>query len=302
VANEYIKYPPFLLAVALILVGFVFKVSAVPFHMWVPDVYQGAPSPVTGFMAAAVKAASFGAFLRLFYVAFMAGRAQWVPVIVVLAVLTMTLGNIVALVQRNIKRMLAYSSIAHAGYIMVGMAALSIENSHAASAVMFYTLVYAFMTMGAFALVCALERPGRDATRGLELEDYAGLGLRRPFLGVAMATFMFAMAGIPPTAGFFAKYYIFSAAVEQGMVTLVVIGVLNSALSLYYYLRVVVYMYMRQPEREHAVYDDLGVKVVMAVALLVVVWLGLGPSGVLPGIESILDWTQQSLAKMASTM
>jgi NADH-quinone oxidoreductase subunit N len=300
VANEYIKYPPFLLAVALILVGFVFKVSAVPFHMWVPDVYQGAPSPVTGFMAAAVKAASFGAFLRLFYVAFMAGRAQWVPVIVVLAVLTMTLGNIVALVQRNIKRMLAYSSIAHAGYIMVGMAALSIENSHAASAVMFYTLVYAFMTMGAFALVCALERPGRDATRGLELEDYAGLGLRRPFLGVAMATFMFAMAGIPPTAGFFAKYYIFSAAVEQGMVTLVVIGVLNSALSLYYYLRVVVYMYMRQPEREHAVYDDLGVKVVMAVALLVVVWLGLGPSGVLPGIESILDWTQQSLARMAA--
>jgi len=293
---------PFLLAVALILVGFVFKISAVPFHMWVPDVYQGAPSPVTGFMAAAVKAASFGAFLRLFYATFMPGRAHWVGVIVVLAVLTMTLGNIVALVQRNVKRMLAYSSIAHAGYIMIGIAALSITNDHAASGVMFYTLVYAFMTMGAFALVTALERPGRDGTRGLELEDYAGLGLRRPFLGLAMATFMFAMAGIPPTAGFFAKYYVFSAAVEQGMVTLVVIGVLNSALSLYYYLRVIVYMYFRTPAEEHAVYDDMGIKVVVAVALIVVIWLGIGPGGAIPGIENILDWTNQSLSRIAAAM
>ena len=183
--------------------------------------YQGAPSPVTGFMATAVKAASFAAFLRLFYVAFMGGQSQWEGVIVVLAVLTMTVGNIVALVQRNIKRMLAYSSIAHAGYILVGMAALGIDNSRAASSVMYYTLVYAVMTIGAFALVSALERPDRGGTRGLELEDYSGLGLRRPFLGLSMATFMFAMAGIPPTAGFFAKFYVFGAAVESGHVTLV---------------------------------------------------------------------------------
>jgi NADH-quinone oxidoreductase subunit N len=301
VAEEYFRYPPFLLAIALLLVGFVFKVSAVPFHMWVPDVYQGAPSPVTGFMAAAVKAASFAAFLRLFYTSFMAGKSQWAPVIVVLAVLTMTLGNIVALVQRNVKRMLAYSSIAHAGYIMVGMAAMSIDNARAASSVMYYTLIYAFMTMGAFALVTALEKPDRGGTRGLELDDYAGLGLRRPFLGLAMATFMFAMAGIPPTAGFFAKFYVFGAAVEQGLVTLVVIGVLNSALSLYYYLRVVVYMYMRRPAEgtEPQVFDDLGVRVVLAVSFAAVIWLGIGPGGVVPGIENIFDWAHQSLARLA---
>src|SRR5262245_45551967 len=233
--HEYYRQAPFLFAIALILVGFVFKVSAVPFHMWVPDVYQGAPSPVTGFMAGAVKAASFAAFLRLFYMSFFPARSDWVGIVVVLAVATMTLGNIVTLVQRNLKRMLAYSSIAHAGYILVGMAALSVENTHAASGIMFYVLVYAFMTMGAFALVCALENRGDSL--GLELEDIAGLGLRRPMIGFAMAVFMFAMAGIPPTAGFFGKYYIFNAAIERGLTWLAVVGVLNSALSLYYYLR-----------------------------------------------------------------
>jgi NADH-quinone oxidoreductase subunit N len=288
-----VKYPPFLLAVGLVMVGFVFKVAAVPFHMWVPDVYQGAPSPVTGFMAAAVKAASFAAFLRLFYMAFMPGRAQWVDIVIVLAVLTMTIGNITALVQRNIKRMMAYSSIAHAGYILIGMAAITIENTDAASAVMFYTMTYAFMTIGVFALISAVERRGE--TRGLELDDYNGLGLRRPFLGFAMALFMFALAGIPPTAGFFAKYYVFSAAVAKGLVWLVVVGVLNSALSLYYYLRVVVVMYMRKAEVDAPVYDDLGVRIVLVFAIFAVFWLGLSPGGVIPGIENILEWTSQSL-------
>ena len=296
--NEYIQYPPFQLAIALIIVGFVFKVSAVPFHMWVPDVYQGAPSPVTGFMASAVKAASFAAFLRLFYMVFMASRAQWVGVVIVLAIVTMTVGNVVALVQRNVKRMLAYSSIAHAGYILIGMAALSIENTRAASSVMFYLLTYAIMTLGAFAVIIALER--RSGTRGLELEDYAALGWRSPFLGVAMAILMFAMAGIPPTAGFFAKYYVFSAAIERGLVTLAVIGVLNSALSLYYYLRVVVYMYMRKPYEEGAIHDDWGVRIVVAVAVIATIWLGIGPGGIIPGIENILEWTNQSLASIAA--
>jgi NADH-quinone oxidoreductase subunit N len=297
--HEYFRHPPFLFAIALILVGFVFKVSAVPFHMWVPDVYQGAPSPVTGFMAGAVKAASFAAFLRLFYMTFFAARSDWVHIIIVLAVVTMTLGNVVALVQRNLKRMLAYSSIAHAGYILVGMAALSIENTRAASSIMFYLLVYAFMTMGAFALVCALEN--RGDSRGLELEDVAGLGLRRPLLGFAMAVFMFAMAGIPPTAGFFGKYYIFNAAIERGLTWLAVVGVMNSALSLYYYLRVVVYMYFRPAAPNPTpVFDDWGVRTVMVISVLAVIWLGLGPSGVVPGIETVLSWTSDSVQHIVS--
>jgi len=296
--KELMKTPPFLLAMGLLLVGLIFKISAVPFHMWVPDVYQGAPSPVTGFMAAAVKAASFAAFLRLFYMAFMPVRPQWVAIITVLAVLTMTLGNIVALVQRNIKRMLAYSSIAHAGYILVGIAAISIDSTRAASSVMYYTLTYAFITLGTFALVCAVER--RGVTRGLELDDYAGLGFRKPYLGFAMALFMFSLAGIPPTAGFFAKYYVFTAAISQGMVVLVIIAVLNSLLSLYYYLRVIVVMYMHKAEEDYPVYDDLGIKIVLFVAMVLVLWLGLGPSGVVPGIESVLEWTNESLTRLVT--
>jgi NADH-quinone oxidoreductase subunit N len=298
IEREYFRHTPFLFAIALILVGFVFKVSAVPFHMWVPDVYQGAPSPVTGFMAGAVKAASFAAFLRLFYLSFFAAHSSWVDIVVVLAVATMTLGNVVALVQRNIKRMLAYSSIAHAGYILIGMAALSIDNTRAASSIMYYLLVYAVMTTGAFALVCAVEN--RGDSRGLELEDFSGLGLRRPMLGFAMALFMFAMAGIPPTAGFFGKYYVFNAAIERGLTWLAVVGVLNSALSLYYYLRVVVYMYFRKAKLETPVFDDWGVRAVLIVSVLAVIWLGLGPSGVVPGVETVLTWTSDSLDRIVS--
>jgi len=218
--------------------------------------------------------------------------------VIVLAVATMTLGNIVALVQRNVKRMLAYSSIAHAGYILVGMAALNIENTRAASSIMFYLLVYTFMTMGAFALISAVEN--RDDSRGLELDDFSGLGLRRPALGFAMALFMFAMAGIPPTAGFFAKYYVFNAAIERGLTWLAIVGVMNSALSLYYYLRVVVYMYFRPSKSTAPVHDDWGVRTVLLISVLVVVWLGLGPSRVIPGIETVLSWTSDSLDRIVS--
>ncbi|MEJ2722934.1 MAG: NADH-quinone oxidoreductase subunit N [bacterium] len=290
--------PAFLLAVALILAGLGFKVSAVPFHMWTPDAYQGAPTPITGFMATAVKAASFAAFLRLFVMCFMPSQDQWMGIIVVLAVVTMTVGNIVALVQRNIKRMLAYSSIAHAGYILIGVAALDPANTNASSAVMFYVLVYAFMTLGAFALVSAIEKKG--VTRGLEEPDYSGLGLEHPFLGFCMAAFMFSLAGIPPTGGFFAKYYVFSAAVGEGMVGLVIIAVLNSALSLYYYLRVVVVLYMQKRDAPVAVNADLGIRVVLLVCLLAVLWLGFGPTGFIPGVENILDWTRDSLALLGA--
>jgi NADH-quinone oxidoreductase subunit N len=289
--------PLFLLGVALVLAGFGFKISSVPFHMWTPDVYQGAPTPITSFMATGVKAASFAAFLRLFYMCFMSSQGEWVGLITVLAVLTMTLGNVVALVQRNIKRMMAYSSIAHAGYMMVGIAALSVDDTKAASSIMYYVLVYAFMTLGAFATISAIEK--RGASRGLEDPDYAGLGLEKPFLGTCMSIFMFSLAGIPPMAGFFAKYYLFSAAVEQGLVSLAVIGVLNSALSLYYYLRVIVTMYMRKPEAPVLVHDDLGIRFVLLVSLLAVLWLGFGPSGLIPGVESILEWTRISLISVA---
>jgi NADH-quinone oxidoreductase subunit N len=295
--RDLARSPAFLLGVALILAGLAFKVSSVPFHMWTPDVYQGAPTPITSFMATAVKAAGFAAFLRLFYTCFMVNKDQWVGLIWVLAVLTMTLGNIVALVQRNIKRMMAYSSIAHAGYIMIGIAALSTDDPKAASGIMYYVLTYAFMTLGAFATISAFEK--RDMTRGLEEPDYAGLGLERPFLGLCMAVFMFSLAGIPPTAGFFAKYYLFSAAVEQGMVGLAVIGVLNSALSLYYYLRVVVAMYMKKGPSPALVYDDMGTRLVLLVSLLVILWLGFGPSGLVPGVDSVLEWTRMSLASVA---
>ena len=288
------KNPVFLLAIALILAGFGFKVSLVPFHMWTPDVYQGAPTPITSLMATAVKAASFGAFLRLFSLCFMPSQGQWEGIVWVLAVVTMTAGNLIALVQRNIKRMLAYSSIAHAGYILVGVAALGTDNTNAASSIMFYVLVYAFMTLGAFAFVSAIEKKG--FTRGLEEGDYSGLGLQRPFLGFCMAVFMFSLAGIPPTAGFFAKYYVFSAAVDRGMVGLAIIGVLNSALSLYYYLRVIVAMYMRKSEEPVPVHADLGVKIVLLVSLLAVLWLGFGPAGMVPGVENILEWARASLA------
>ncbi len=297
-ARGLARDPVFLLAIGLILAGFAFKISSVPFHMWVPDVYQGAPTPITSFMATAVKAASFAVFLRLFYMCFMMGRSHWVGILSVLAVLTMTLGNIVALVQRNIKRMMAYSSIAHAGYILIGLASLSIENTRAASSILYYLLVYSFMTIGVFALVSAMEKA--EGTRGLEIDEYAGLGLRRPFLGLAMAVFMFSLAGIPPTAGFFGKYYVFSAAVERGLVWLAVVGVLNSALSLYYYLRVLVVMYMHKERVPLAAHDDLGVKVVLLVSLLAILWLGLGPSLIFPGVENILEWTRVSVAKVAS--
>jgi NADH-quinone oxidoreductase subunit N len=287
------RNPVFLLAIALVLAGFAFKVSSVPFHMWTPDVYQGAPTPVTSLMATAVKAASFGAFLRLFSLCFMPSRAEWAGAVWVLAVITMTAGNFIALVQRNIKRMLAYSSIAHAGYILVGVAALGGNNTNAASSIMFYVLAYAFMTLGAFAVVSAIEK--RGFTRGLEEGDYAGLGLQYPFLGFCMAAFMLSLAGIPPTAGFFAKYYVFSAAVDRGMVSLAVIGVLNSALSLYYYLRVIVAMYMRKGEAPVPVHADLGVKIVLVVSLLAVLWLGFGPSGIVPGVENVLEWARAAL-------
>ncbi len=236
--------PLTLLALALFIVGFGFKVASVPFHMWTPDVYEGAPTSITAFMAVGVKAAAFAAFARVFFLAFPALKIDWVMVLWVLAVATMTLGNVVAIAQTNIKRMLAYSSIAHAGYLLVALVA---ANQLGAVSLLYYLLAYTLMNLGAFGVVILV---GRKKDSYLSIYDYSGLGFQHPALAAAMALFMFALAGIPPTAGFVGKFYIFSAAVQAGYIWLAIIGVMNSLVSVFYYLRITVLMYMKPPEAE----------------------------------------------------
>ena len=238
--------PSLLLAGAgLILVGLGFKVAAVPFHMWTPDVYEGAPSVVTAFMSVGAKAGGFAALLRVFVSAFPGLAADWVPVAAVLSALTMTLGNVAAIAQPNIKRMLAYSSIAHAGYILMAVAAAGIPSiaDFAVGSALFYLLAYAVTNFGAWAVVMAVER---EQGQGLAMDDYAGLGARRPGLALAMALFMLSLTGLPPTVGFVGKFYVFRASLEAGQVWLALVGVLTSLISAYYYLRVVIIMYMRE--------------------------------------------------------
>jgi NADH-quinone oxidoreductase subunit N len=239
--------PLLLIGAALILVGFGFKVAAVPFHMWTPDVYQGAPTSVTGFMAVGAKAAGFAALLRIFITAFPSLDVKLVPVLWALAALTMVIGNLVAVSQTDIKRMLAYSSIAHAGYILMALVAYgdpAIAADAAASA-LFYLVTYALTSFGAWSVVIALE--GQEG-KGLEISDYAGLGRRKPALAAAMTVFMLSLTGMPPTLGLVGKFYLFRTAVAGGFIGLAIIGVLTSLISAYYYLRVVVVMYMREGE------------------------------------------------------
>ena len=241
------------MAVLLVIAGLGFKIAAVPFHAWAPDVYEGAPTPITAFLSVGSKAAAFAMLLRIFFEALpafsvgglgvMNGHAVgWTSFFYVLSVLTMTVGNLAALTQTNIKRMLAYSSIAHAGYLLIGVVA---ATPRGVSAALVYLMVYAFMQLGAFAVVVFMRR---GDVIGDELKDLSGLWVRRPSLAVAMLIFMLSLGGIPPTAGFMGKFWLFSAAIESGYIWLAVIGVLNSAVSLYYYVRIVVYMWIRQEE------------------------------------------------------
>ncbi len=256
-AGSFTKYL-LLIGAALILVGFSFKVAAVPFHMWTPDVYQGAPSSVTGFMAVGAKAAGFAALLRIFITAFPSLNLDLVPVLWGLAALTMVVGNVIAISQTNIKRLLAYSSIAHAGYILMAFVAFGnpAVASDAAASALFYLVTYAVTSFGAWAVVIALEKTDG---KGLEISDFAGLGRKRPLLAAAMTIFMLSLTGMPPTLGLVGKFYLFRTAVEGGFIGLAVIGVLTSLISAYYYLRVVVTMYMREgdPTTEHEPWLDL---------------------------------------------
>jgi NADH-quinone oxidoreductase subunit N len=260
-------------AVAMMFVGLGFKVAAAPFHVWTPDVYEGAPSPVVGFMSTAPKAAVFAVLLRVMYEAHAPGRILLISVV---AALSMTIGNIAALVQDNIKRLLAYSSIAHAGYVLVAFACLPANGIPAA---MFYTASYAAMNVGAFAVVGHFAGAGE---RYVSLEDYAGLGRRSPLLAAVLTMFLLSLIGIPITGGFFAKVFVFSAALQANLVGLMIIGVLNSAIAAYYYLRVIVVMYMREPRREEPVSSiSPGLGLALALSLAATIYLGVLPGHVL---------------------
>ena len=241
--------PLLVIGAALILVGLGFKVAAVPFHMWTPDVYTGAPSAVTAFMSVGAKAGGFAALMRIFVLAFPAISPYLGMVFWALAILTMFLGNVVAIAQSNIKRMLAYSSIAHAGYILMALVPFGLGTvaPMGVAAALFYLVAYAFTSLGAWAVVIALEKA---EGKGLSLDDYAGLGKKYPLLALAMTVFMLSFTGVPPTLGFMGKFYLFGAAIKGGFIGLALIGVLTSLVSAYYYLRVIVIMYMREGEPE----------------------------------------------------
>ena len=265
--------PLVLVGLAMLLVGFGFKISSVPFHMWAPDVYEGAPTSITALIATGSKAAAFAALIRVLVVGLRHVQPDWSVLLWGVAVLTMTVGNVVALAQSNLKRMLAYSSIAHVGYMLMGLVAGGAEG---AGAVLFYLLAYTFTTVGAFGAIGLCARAGEEA---VEVADYAGLARRHPVLAATLAAFFLSLIGIPPLAGFVAKFYLFGSAVRAGYVWLTVVAVLNSAVAAYYYLRVIVYMYMREPEGEVvAVAPSLAGGLALSIALVGIVLLGLIPA------------------------
>src|SRR5436190_8664994 len=293
-------YPPLLFAgVAMLIVGFGFKIATAPFHVWTPDVYEGAPTPVTAFMAAGPKAAGFASFMRVFLFGFpiatvaasTSGYAHqsWVGALAIMAVLTMTIGNVVAIVQNNVKRMLAYSSIAHAGYALVGFVAAGAatdpeQRSAALTSVAFYLLTYTVMNMGAFAIITLIAR-GND--RHNEVDDYNGIGFFSPALAFSLSLFLLSLLGMPLTAGFMGKIMVFSAALRQGYVWLVVIAVLNTAVSAYYYLRLIIVMFFRErasPWNGPRVPGT--VTAALVITILGVFYLGLFPGRVISALSA----------------
>jgi NADH-quinone oxidoreductase subunit N len=271
---------------ALLAIGFGFKVAAVPFHMWTPDVYEGAPAPITAFMATGVKAAAFVAFLRVFMVAFDAVYESWSPILWWLAAITMVVGNLIALVQGNVKRMLAYSSIAHGGYLLVALVA---ANGMASAAMLFYLLIYTLMNIGAFAIVISVAHQGEDR---LQIEDYAGFGWQQPLLGVFLTIFLLSLAGFPGTGGFMGKIFLLQGAMEGGLLTLTIVLVMATLLSYWYYLRVVWYMWMREapsPDAHAAVVAPFPMRVALFVAAGLILFLGIFPGVALEIVRTSVD-------------
>lgn len=273
-----------LVGAGLLIVGLGFKVAAAPFHMWTPDVYEGSPTPVAGFMSVGAKAAGFAALLRVLVLSLGDWQVDWMPVLAVLSALTMIVGNVAALAQTNVKRMLAYSSIAHAGYLLMGVTA---GRSGGLDAVMFYLLVYAFTNIGAFAVLTVFaRREGEDQT----FARYAGVGRRHPWLAAAMALFMLSLTGIPPTGGFWGKYYLFLAAVNGGLSWLAIVGVVTSVISAFFYLRVIVDMTMREPVHQPPDRIYPAVVTTLAVTGLGTLALGLWPGPWLQLAQAGLKW------------
>jgi NADH-quinone oxidoreductase subunit N len=276
--------PLAVVAIFLLIVAFGFKIAAIPFHMWAPDAYEGAPTPVTGFMAAAVKSAAFAGMIRVFYGALGGdvvpfGNIGWATIFAIIAAITMTVGNIAALRQDNIKRMLAYSSIAHAGVLLVGLVTAGINpGGEGLSSILYYLLAYSVATVGAFGLVVWIG--SRERERVL-ISDWYGLAASKPAAALAMTLFMLSFAGIPPTAGFFGKFIIFKSALmaqDQALLWLVVVGVLNSMISIYYYLRVVMAMYFRDATGEFKPVSSVALTITLIVCALLVLQMGLMPS------------------------
>jgi len=268
--------PMLVLATLFMLVGLLFKVGAVPFHMWVPDIYQGAPSPITAYMSVAPKAAAFAVLIRVFMLDLAALQPIWLLNLAGIAVLTMAVGSFVALVQTNIKRMLAYSSIAHAGFLLLGLVA---GGENGIASIMFYLLVYTFMTVGIFAIIILLSK---GATAGEPIEDFSGLAKTHPGLAVMSLLFLFSLAGIPPTGGFFAKFYLLTALVDQGYVVLAVIAVLLSAVAAWFYIRIIMLMYVHPPAQlateQAEVQLNLPIRTVLLIATVGTIVTGLLPA------------------------
>jgi len=263
--------PALSIALVMLIAGFAFKVAGVPFHMWAPDAYEGAPTPITAFMSVCVKAASFAVLLRVFLVGLAPVYDQWVIIMIVIAVLSMGYGNFVAISQKSIKRMLAYSSIGHAGYAMLGLIAGTAEG---VSSVLFYMAVYAFMNIGAFAIIILLTINGRED----KIENYKGLGKTNKFVALLMMIFLFSLAGIPPMAGFMGKFFVFKALLSQGMVPLAIFAVLMSAVAAYFYIRVIMVMYMKEPEGEFQMYRPACLCFVILLTVVATIWHGVYPT------------------------
>jgi len=261
------------LGMVMMLAGLAFKISAVPFHMWAPDVYSGAPTPATGFMTVAPKAAAFGALIRFIWVALEPATASWQLFFSILAVLTMTYGNLVAIAQNNVKRMLAYSAISHAGYMLIGVVA---ANDLGYQAIALYMIIYGFMNIGAFTILAQMKNKG--VIEDERLESFAGLSKSNPLTALAMLLFMFSLAGIPPLAGFIGKFYIFAAAIKSNFVWLAIVGVLNSAVACYYYMRVTIFMYFKEPEYEVETDLQPAGAIVTFVATVFVILIGVFPT------------------------
>ncbi len=267
--------PAIMLSVMLFLAAFGFKVAAAPFHMWAPDVYEGAPTSITAFMSVGPKAAGFAVFGRVFLLAFGDLQVDWAGVVIPIAILTMAVGNIIAISQMNIKRMLAYSSIAHAGYALIGIV---VGGPNGIASMMNYLFIYAFMNIGAFAIVIMLRTEG---FKGEMISDYEGLAKCHPLAAALMLIFMFSLTGIPPTAGFVGKFYLFMAAVNAGYTWLAIVAVVFSAISAYFYLRIVMLMYMKEPEAEIALSTSASTGLALAVTAVAVILIGVFPSGVI---------------------